>query len=196
MGCGVRWGWGTWAGVRWRHAEGVREGDGGNCSQTGHQLLGEGLDTAPPPSPSRLGGSGSAGMGTAGGIWGGRVLPGGSWCFSHTKPMQVVQCNPCLPPPFPSGGGGPWDMFCLSPGFLGFISLGCIAVGAADGPRKRGPACAGACLHWGRALYLLIQGSKGPTVQPGSSGIWGFLCPSHQCAGGPVACAWPLKLGA
>lgn len=36
------------------HAEGVRNDDGGDYSQTGHQLLGRGLDTAP-LFPSRSG---------------------------------------------------------------------------------------------------------------------------------------------
>lgn len=35
------------------------------------------------------------------------------------------------------------DVARLSPGSLGFISLGCNAVGAADAPRWRGPARAG-----------------------------------------------------
>lgn len=90
-----------------------------------------------------------------------------------------------LPPPaFPSGGGGPLDMACLSPGCLGFISLGCIAVGAADAPRRRGPACAGGLSALGLSFIsadLRVEGTCRAARQ-----LWdlGFSLPSLPVRGG------------
>lgn len=67
--------------------------------------------------------------------------------------MQVVQYNPC-PLSFPLEiRGWSWNVACLSPDSSRFISLGCIAVGAADAPQAKQTS-----LCWGfLCIFVPIQ---------------------------------------
>lgn len=168
----------------------VREDDGGNCSQTGQQLLRGGLDTAP-PFPSRSGGCRD---GDCWWFWGEAECYLGAAGVSAGWDEILNRCRwcsaiPASPPPLPLG----WDVACLSPDSSGFISLGCIAVGAADAPGGRGPACAGGLSALGSSFVSADPRAEATCCAARQHWDLGLSLPSPTST---QVGQWPLKPGA